>query len=661
MVTPNFVRAETTHPNSSEFLQSSQSQSLSSQDNRSLSHEKSWLRLLYYKKTGPRNYKSEVVSSKFFLTADGRRNPQTELNAHVDILTKMSAISSQDIKENIPVNDEHPVCRFPARFFWIQQKLNKVNPVIFKNCKKMNEFMMRLNGHSISLVFSSYFINNPSSAFGHTFLKVNKSDDVQLDLLNYGINYAATVDTKNPMLYVLNGFLGFFRGEFTSVPYYYKVREYNDYESRDIWEYQLNFSPAEIMFFNLHVWELGNAWSWYYFLDRNCSYWAIRVLEAIRPDLDLQIHFKSAFVVPIETVKSVLKTKGLFKDVKFRPSLRSQLLARFQNLNSKQIQQLESIDKTLNDDSNQDKEAELKKPYDAELLQTALLFYDYTNADNYVLNEDKVLAKKQPLLKVLSSIDFKPKTFKDIAPTEAPHLSHPPRKIGFGYKAQNIDNRVSRQAVQLRYKLGFHEILDSHRGFYPHMGLNYLDFSALIFKEDLKSSSSASDLKFQLDFFHLLAIESFMPRNKLESKLSWRVKIGIDNEQFLRDWQEKVGFITYDSGISKAFFKDESLLTYFLLSNTVEANGRFENKVRYGLAPLVGLKLSLSKDTNLIFEAKPLWVYDFATNSKYISQTSLKVQTYLPRQNLSLALDGSYLDSKNLSSFNLGTTLNYYF
>jgi hypothetical protein len=88
-------------------------------------------------------------------------------------------------------------------------------------------------------------MNNPASMFGHTFLRVDKNrEGPEQTLLNYGVNYAANVDTKNvnALAYAFEGLFGFFRGTFTLFPYYAKVQEYSNWESRDLWEYELDFT-----------------------------------------------------------------------------------------------------------------------------------------------------------------------------------------------------------------------------------------------------------------------------------------------------------------------------------------------------------------------------------------------------------------------------------
>ncbi|MFR8206372.1 MAG: DUF4105 domain-containing protein [Alphaproteobacteria bacterium] len=64
---------------------------------------------------------------------------------------------------------------------------------------------------------------------------------------------------------------------------------HNNIENRDIWEYNLDFTPEELDFFVAHLWEVGHAQSKYYFFTRNCSYMLMETLDAVRPSrLDWQ-------------------------------------------------------------------------------------------------------------------------------------------------------------------------------------------------------------------------------------------------------------------------------------------------------------------------------------------------------------------------------------
>ncbi|MGT0149952.1 Lnb N-terminal periplasmic domain-containing protein [Vibrio metschnikovii] len=105
-------------------------------------------------------------------------------------------------------------------------------------------------------------------------------------MVAFAINFAAEPEgNDNPALYAMKGLFGFYPGRFTVMPYYRKVREYNDIESRDIWEYPLNLTEQEVERVLLHLWEMQLAEFDYYFLDENCSYQLLALLELARDDL----------------------------------------------------------------------------------------------------------------------------------------------------------------------------------------------------------------------------------------------------------------------------------------------------------------------------------------------------------------------------------------
>jgi len=217
-----------------------------------LSETRTWRKLMHYERNAFGLMRSQVKSAAFFLSENGDRELDQEMQA-----TLWSFFGPIEVK------DEHAICKFPARLSWLQSKL-KDHPAWASlpkpTCYYFDVFLRNLNAESISFVFSSYYANNPGSAFGHTFFRVNKKikeGRSKQELLDYGISYAANVTTSNPLIYFINGLMGGFTGTYASVPYYYKVREYNDYESRDLWSYELNLTEAELQQLLYHIWEVG--------------------------------------------------------------------------------------------------------------------------------------------------------------------------------------------------------------------------------------------------------------------------------------------------------------------------------------------------------------------------------------------------------------------
>ena len=143
---------------------------------------------------------------------------------------------------------EHPQCTFPARYKWLKRELGfDAGKMPEISCDRLDGWLMGLDAEKITMVFSSFYMNNPASMFGHTLLRVDsRKKGENQKLLNYGVNYAASVDTSNALIYALKGLFGFFKGEFSVFPYYIKVQDYSNLESRDLWEYELNLNADQM-------------------------------------------------------------------------------------------------------------------------------------------------------------------------------------------------------------------------------------------------------------------------------------------------------------------------------------------------------------------------------------------------------------------------------
>ena len=68
-------------------------------------------------------------------------------------------------------------------------------------------------------------------------------------------------------------------------------------EHRDLWEYRLTLTPAELDRLVRHLWELLPTYYDYYFFDENCSYHLLALLEVARPGLRLTDRFH-AWTIP---------------------------------------------------------------------------------------------------------------------------------------------------------------------------------------------------------------------------------------------------------------------------------------------------------------------------------------------------------------------------
>jgi len=248
-------------------------------EKRELADSRGWRALLHYKQGTFGGWESQADDPAFFLADDGKTNPQAELAATI---TAMDA--------PVVIADEHPQCRFPARYHWLVDELEideRKLPAV--HCPELSKWFDTIKPGSLTLIFPAAYINSPSSMFGHTLLRVNPSDyRADSPLVAYALNYAADADaTDSAIIFSIKGLIGGYPGIFSIMPYYEKIKEYSDLENRDVWEYSLDFSREEVSQLMRHAWEVRHINFDYFFLTENCSYHMLSLMEVARPELDL--------------------------------------------------------------------------------------------------------------------------------------------------------------------------------------------------------------------------------------------------------------------------------------------------------------------------------------------------------------------------------------
>lgn len=502
--------------------------------------DQQWLNLLRYKSSLLGGYESEADGDSFFIAKDGKTNPKEELLATI---------------KNI---NEKNYCRFPARYSFLKTKLGlKKN---FK-CKAFEDFKKKLSTKSVSLVFSSYYINTPASAFGHTLFRFSKFSNPhsktaqESELLDYAVNYAASVTTNNALLYGVLGIVGGFRGEFATMPYFYKVREYNDFESRDLWSYHLDLDQKQIDFLLAHLWEMKQTWFNYFYFTENCSYHLLGMLDAVNPKWNLTSRLPS-IVIPVDTLRVVNETKDFVKSVDFRPSKKRVLSKRLKDLNGTQTNY---FSKALKNDYKPQFEKDFNKESKAKVYDTLMDYIDFKYSKEVLNEESTISLKKRKVLIQRAKLGISSVPLKvDVDQKNSPDKGHKSRRFSFGGgSASHRGNFLS-----LNYRYALHDLMDRPYGHNPNstmemgnLGLRYYH------KIDYKNNSSA----LRPNHFYLINVNSFNPLERFFNNLSWRFLAGA---KYLRDDICSDCFsptIEAGGGVSRKFsdFQFNLLLTSF--------------------------------------------------------------------------------------------------
>lgn len=475
-----------------------------------LAEDRGWLRLLHY---GPRwfgGWKGDADGPKFWRAPDGQYDPAAELEATL-----------AGFFDATPHADEldDAQCRFPARFTFLSRRLG-IDPARLprRSCPRFEDFYRRVSPRSVTLVFSSWYLNNPGSSFGHTLLRLNKAEQARggkhFELLDYGVNYAADADTKNPILYAVKGLVGLFKGSLTHYAYYYKVREYGDYESRDLWEYDLDLSPEESSLLAEHLWELGGTWFDYWYLDENCASMMLAVLEAAAPRLHLLDHVGRFVVLPSDTVKALFATPGLVRAVHFRPSIKTQFDARIAKLDGRELDLVQALDA----DPGAPLPAALSPRQQADVLDAALDHVDLRFAEDLARGTAPAAAAvRQRLLVRRSALLVQGEPLEIPTPTErAPQLGHGSSRAGVAGGVSREDGPL----LDVEARTALHDFGD------PPAGLP--DVAAIEFlPARLRWAPRARPgRRLQLDDFSVVRVATMNPVTRFDLRPSWRFGAG---------------------------------------------------------------------------------------------------------------------------------------
>ena len=473
-----------------------------------LAERPEWLHLGHYRGTLGGGLESQPDGDDFFLSPRGRQSPIDEMSATL-------AAFFSETRGGGP--NDHPICHFPARFNWLDSQLHFDRALLpAPACPLHRAFRATLDAATIKLVFSSYYLNTPASAFGHTFLRIDSTrsegNTGRRDLLDFGIDFSARVDTDNAVLYAVKGLTGMFDGVFRKLPYYYKVREYNDVESRDLWEYELALPQVAVDRVVDHLWELGYTSFDYYYLTENCSYHVLGTIAAAVPRSHLMDRLRFP-VLPTDTVKA-LEEAGLIQKIEYRPSLRTVFRARVDRLSGGEralVAELAYAPATAIPDS-------MPPARRALVLEAAQDLVDIRHYKEILADPDSRGARKKlQLLERRAAIDVTSPEVEVRTPwEELPHGGHGSRRWGLGGGA-SYDGDSGAGFAAIHYRLALHDLLDPSHGFPDTMAIEFLPTELRIDGATGRPS---------LERLELVSINSLTPMDRFEKRPSWRFTVG---------------------------------------------------------------------------------------------------------------------------------------
>ena len=587
-----------------------------------------WRILLHYR-PGIAGSRSLVDDPRFFLAPSGKTDPAAEMLATLDGLF-----------DNVA---EAPAfCRFPARYSWLAKTL-EIDPTRIPRpppCPEVDNILRAIDGQSVQMVFASGYVNSPASMFGHTFLRIDSR--LKSPLLSFAVNYAARTDPADGGLtFTAKGMLGGYQGYYSVMPYYDKVREYSNIDQRDLWEYSLNLTPDEVRRMLLHLIDLKDISTDYFFLDENCSYELLFLVDAARPEARLTETMDRYWVIPMDTVRAVLGA-GLVDNLAWRPSRALQIRHARSLLSEREGELARSIA-----DGEVPAGTVLSGPASdeakARTLDLAAMLSQYRIAKKQM--EHNVFQERfHAILSARTRLGAVEEVAKPLPVPDPPEDGHRSARarIGGGW-------RGSEGFLEAGIRPAYHDYTDPPEGYTQGALIEFLSGAVRWYPESDRVRLS------QLD---LIRIESLDPFDLIFRKKSWKVRMGFQTRDFT---EEKDGLVTFaEAGIGGTIRLGGNVVAYLLAEAEVDLSRDYHSAYRIGGGGSTGVTAEPVRGWQVWLEGRGIWGVMGETGEGPDLSASLR-QGFRIGRDLSLKADLSWSVTRRVERTEGTLSLNRYF
>jgi len=458
-----------------------------------------WHALIHYRKSIIGRIESQVDAPWFFLSSQGKTDPAAELDA------TLAAFFSRRPKPPMRLT---PYCRFQARRFWLTKALGKKAELIPEQaCPEFDRFIRFLRPEQLTVIFPSAHPNSPSSAFGHTLIRLDHAEqNAQTRMLNMSLNFAAEVPPDTSSLgYALRGLSGGFKGKYHLLPYHMKLREYGQIDNRDIWEFPLTLTPEQLDIIIRHGYEMLISWYDYYFFRENCAYHMLSLFDVAFPDDRLTDDFP-LWALPVDSIR-ILEARGLAGEVDFTPSM-SRIIRARENALPPEERRLALLAYEQGVDAIGESLATLPTVEQAAVLDLVSDYQRYRRLNSDSADITRLSQAEKTTLARRSRIAIKSDEPSPPSDTLPPHHGHPTGRIQIG-----AENQASRHKLLLTLRPAYHDLLDPSPGYSDHASIDFFKLTAGWDEEREKPF---------LRDVTLLDIQSLEPRSGFFKPISWR-------------------------------------------------------------------------------------------------------------------------------------------
>ncbi len=567
---------------------------------KNLAQHTTWQRLLYFLDNqnsllGKNKNVSVVDDASFFLSKNGQQDAGAELDSMLVALANEMATTTRDTAQTLDnnalnssaLNSNSVLCRFPARVRWLTEALSIDETELQADCPELDAWMQKLAPEQLSIMFAQEYLDNPTSAFAHTLLRIDSTASVadpnQIHHA-YALNYTVGGNPADSFpVYAVKSMIGGYDSIIEIDPYPERFAKYIQDDERDAWTYQLNLTPSEVQQIIRHVWETKDLALPYYFATDNCASEILRLIDVVRPQQHLLSQLPYV-VVPSDVVQ-LLNNENLLGSTNYTPA-----------------------DSTL----RQAQLNEIKRQRDQ---------LGYHNSAKQTFNE-----VKSAQLNAVSSMSDNKQTLlpRLIAVSDNNPIDRHPLQLGYIGIGQRGDNNY----IDIGVRAGYHDTLDRPSGFPQFFDLEGAAATLRLYDQDDNSSSNrdSQPKSVVLQNVTLIRGRSFNPINSAKKGKTWGATIEATrvNDGSQEDGTDHlVGSVGYETGWSWAFGTPRAntgemppQLCYTFLSGTAQGGRGLNKGFRVGTGINAGCRYQINNQLRAQAELQlPYWYHGSSDES----------------------------------------------
>ena len=562
-----------------------------------LAQHTTWRRLLYFiddqkNLLGKKKNVSVVDDPNFFLSEKGHQDSGAELDMLLVALagklaTPVNATpTNNSVQTNAPQKNSAQInttlCRFPARVQWLTERLHIDQTALQVDCPELNEWTQKLAPEQLSIMFAQEYLDNPTSAFAHTLLRIDsKASVVDPSQIHhaYALNYTVGGDPSDSFpVYAVKSMIGGYDNAIEIDPYPERFAKYIQDDERDAWTYQLDLTLSEVQQIIRHVWETKDLEMPYYFATDNCASEILRLIDVVRPQQHLLSQLPYV-VIPSDVVQ-LLNNESLLASTTYTPA-----------------------DSTL-------RQAQLN-----EIKQRDQL--GHHNSTKQTFNEIKS-AQLNPVSSM--SADSQTLLQPSIMPSDNNPIDRHPLQLGHIGIGQRGDNNY----IDVGIRAGYHDTLDRSSGFPQFFDLEGASATLRFYDKDNTRANQPNSVVLQN--LTLVRGRSFNPVNSAKKGKTWGATIEATrvNDGSQQDGTDHlVGSLGYETGWSWAFGTPRAntgemppQLCYTFLSGTAQTGRGLNKGFRVGTGVNAGCRYQINNQLRAQAELQlPYWYHGSSDES----------------------------------------------